>query len=391
MRQYAKHIRTRKKILVIFAILILYVLHSTIHIYIDSSYLATLIGESRVGLIFTLASLVTIGAIKLMPRMLRAIGNQRLALYLMGIQFASLSALATSPAPLLGIVLFIINFAAIALTTYTLDIFIQHYSEKGSIGKIRGFMLTMANVGWLFAPLIASFILTDGDYWKIYLSSFILLIPAFILVISYLGDFRDKVFKETPYLRSLRSLWRRKDLLGIYLISFLLNLFFTWMVIYTPLYLHGTIGFEWSEIGVMLSIMLLPFVLLEAPLGRLSDTGLGEKELLSAGFVIMAVATYFLVYLDSPNFLLWTLVLFVSRIGASTVEVMSETYFFKKFGDKDITTLGLFRTIRPFSYLIGPILAWPFFIYFDFKFLFVFLAFLMFYGLRFSLSLHDTK
>ena len=63
------------------------------------------------------------------------------------------------------------------------------------------------------------------------------------------------------------------------------------MVIYTPIYLHEHIGLPWSDIGIIFTIMLLPFVLFEFPAGKLADGKWGEKEPPIIGIILIAVST----------------------------------------------------------------------------------------------------
>ena len=162
------------------------------------------------------------------------------------------------------------------------------------------------------------------------------------------------------------------------------------MVVYTPIYLHSHVGFGWNKIGIIFTVMLLPFALLESPLGRLADEKYGEKEILSAGFVIIAVATAALAFVGGPNFYLWMLGLFATRVGASMIEVMNETYFFKKNSDRDPSIIGLFRMTKPFAYIIAPLFATVLFFFADYRLSFLVLGMIMLLGLRYSLTLKDT-
>ncbi len=78
------------------------------------------------------------------------------------------------------------------------------------------------------------------------------------------------------------------------------------------------------------------------------------------------------------------------------VEIGSETYFFKKIDGSSVNFMSLYRTMRPWSYVVGPVLAtgtlWILGRFgFDFGYIFLVLGILMFYGLRWSLALEDTK
>ena len=155
-----------------------------------------------------------------------------------------------------------------------------------------------------------------------------------------------------------------------------------------PLYLHYTVGFSWSVIGLILSFMLIPF-LFDSWYGKLADVH-GEKKLLSLGFAIMGTATIIMAFITNGNPYVWAGILFMTRIGASIAETMIETYFFKKVDASKSHLIGFSRMGRPFAYVISPIVATLLFTVADMKMLFVVLGVIMLYGLRYSLSIRDT-
>ena len=162
------------------------------------------------------------------------------------------------------------------------------------------------------------------------------------------------------------------------------------MVIYLPLLLNKEMGFGWNKIGIIFIIMLLPFVVFELPAGFLADKKFGEKEILTLGFIIMFVSTLIIPTLASATVLVWAAVLFATRIGASFVEISSETYFFKHVKDEDTGIISLFRMVRPLSYVIAPLLALPIIFFFSYSASFYFLAFFVLLGLFFIPKI-DTK
>ena len=126
-------------------------------------------------------------------------------------------------------------------------------------------------------------------------------------------------------------------------------------------------------------------------LGKIADARLGEKELLTAGFIITGIATMSLTFVVSSNIMLWAALLFMTRIGASFIEMMTETYFYKKIDATDTHLMGYFKNLRPLAYLIAPTTATIFLVFFDYKYLFLIIGIVMISGVRYSLSIVDTK
>jgi MFS family permease len=287
----------------------------------------------------------------------------------------------------------LISFIAIPFFVFSLDIFLEGFSLNRDTGRIRGSFLSLTNLAWVFPPLISGLILSSKDYSKIYLASLFLLLPIFLVFSLGLRRFKDSEYKAVPIWSTACELWQNKNLVYIFGVDFLLQFFYSWMTIYTPIYLYQNFGFSWLAIGLIFTIMLLPFVFIQFPLGNLADKKWGEKEMLSIGFVIVAISTGVISFVTSHSLWLWAGILFMTRIGASVIEVMGDTYFFKKADGLNANIISLFRSARPLAYILGPLFATILLNVFSMpiKYTFLVLGVIMFFGLRFSLVLKDTK
>ena len=196
----------------------------------------------------------------------------------------SLIGLVLSSDPVILIIFFIINQLSISLLAFNIDIFLEKYSANKTTGQIRGFYLTSINLAWMLSPLISSFVLVNNEYWKIFLISAIPLIPMIMIIMAKFSKFTDPVYAEPSLFLAGKQVWHNVNLRRIYIINFLLRFFYSWMVIYTPIYLYNYIHLSWGQISLITMFMLIPFVILDYPLGRLADKKLGEKEMLIIAF-----------------------------------------------------------------------------------------------------------
>jgi MFS family permease len=137
--------------------------------------------------------------------------------------------------------------------------------------------------------------------------------------------------------------------------------------------------------------MLLPFVFFEVPVGELADEKYGEKEFLSIGFLIMGLSTIFISFVTAKVFWIWATLLFITRVGASFVEISTESYFFKQVNPDKSDVISFFRISRPLSFIIGPILATLTLEFIQFQYIFILIGALMIVGTKYSLALNDTK
>ncbi len=366
--------------------------HTALPTYINSSFLNTFIPENIVGVIYMIASAFALFCFLVMPFILREFGNYKTAIFLITLDMVVLLGLAILKSPALLVVSFIVNLVLASLMYFSTDIFLEGLSKNSDTGIVRGIYLTAVNLAWAGSPLISALILR-GEYSKIYLASFFFLLPALLILISNLKRFEDSNYKATKIWETAKVVWNHKNLFNIFMANFLLFFFYSWMTIYTPLYLHDHIGFSWSEIGIIFSIMLLPFIFVQLPLGRLADKYFGEKEILSVGFIVIAISTGLISFIVDKNMALWATILFITRIGAAAIEIMCDTYFFKKVEGLNANVISFYRMCSPFAYILGPLVATLVFSFyvFDLKYLFLILGLVMFTGLRFSLSIKDTK
>jgi MFS family permease len=378
-------------------------------IYIDSSYLKHVIEqtpslmsmkiwdepENAVGGIYAIGSLITLLALLYAPRVMKRAGNYRWTLTVLILHVLILIGLALFNTGLLIIPLFVVEAAIISVLYFNLDIFLERYSKDSETGTIRGLFLMIGSIAWCLPPLLAGNIIDNSGFSLVYLSGAALMIPAIFILIRYFSDFQDLAYDDTSLFFSRELAKKYPDVGRILASNYLMHFFYSWMIIYTPLYLHNHLGFSYSEIGLLLSVVLTAFIIFPYPAGWIADKLLGEKELLVFGFLSMAVTTAMIPTLGSSeaSFFLWAVVLFLGRMGASTVETMNETYFFKQIDGHNAGLMGYFRRSRPLAFLSAPLLA-SLLLGFEIvpiQGLFYVLAAIMCVAIYFPLRLKDTK
>lgn len=366
-------------------------LHFSIALYINSSFLSGHFDERSIGLIYALGALGTIATLSYLPKMLQRYGNYPSTLFFAITEIILFLALAFLSNSFALAVAFIAHSSIIAALLFNFDVFTESNSKDETTGKTRGIFLTTLNFATVLGPLLAGMFIVEGDFSKVYTLSAIFLLPVLLVAVLNFHGFKDPEYREFKWGEATKKIWKNKDIHAILMANFLLQFFYSWMIIYMPVYLNTRIGFSWTEIGTIFGIMLLPFVFLEIPLGNIADKKLGEKELLVAGFLITALSTFSLSFIENDTIVVWTVLLFFTRIGAAAVEVMSETYFFKKIDASDTNTLSFFRHTRPIAFVAGPLSAAIFLSFFDIKYLFLALGVLMLLGIRYALLIEDTK
>jgi len=380
----------RAKINSLYIIAFLLSLHFAIPAYVNSTFLSEFVSGRFVGLIYTVGSAVAVLGLIYLPKILSLFGNYRVSMIVLILDILAVLALAITRDPILIFVSVLLSLALSRIVIFNIDIFVENLSTDQETGGIRGFLLSTSGLAWVLSPVIAGFIIERYGFSSLYFIAAFVAVPIIFIFTNKFKDFKDPIYDHPPLWRTLKEVLERNNIKRIIITNVLLRIFFSIMVIYTPIYLRQHIGFEWGEIGLIFTIMLLPFVLLEIPLGKIADQVLGEKELLISGFIIIAVSTAFLSFITEASFWLWAAALFMTRVGASMLEVMSETYFFKKIDTRDSNLLSIFRMTGPVAFIVGPLLATILLPFIGIKYIFLVLGIVMLYGIKYSFNLEDT-
>jgi len=359
-----------------------FTLHIALSAYVNSTFLTKIIDETYVGVLYTVSSLLALILLSKSSSILKYFGNKRLTIRLLLVNMLALAGMITSSNPYIIGSSFITFMATNSLIFLCLDIFVEHYADKKTVGKNRGIYLTVINIAWMASPLITSFLITkEGGYSAIYILAFIATAIMTIGLLFSVKTFKDSVYKKTPFLETYNFLKTNSHMMAITIINFLLQFFYAWMVVYTPIYLYNHIGLNWSQIGVIFTAMLAPFVIFSLPVGILIDKyNVKKRTLLYIGFTIISFSTFIISITVTKSIYIWALILFLTRTGASIIETTSEIYFFTHIKEEDAYLLGVFRDMSPVAYIIAPIIATAIFIDLPFKYLFAILGVILLSG-----------
>lgn len=371
-----------KKISKIYLLSFLFSLHIALSAYVNSTFLTSIIPEKYVGLLFTIAAAVALLLLSKSSSILEYFGDRRLIIRLLIINMIALVGLIVSVNPYIIALSFILFSATNTLVFLCIDIFIQHFSESKSTGKIRGLYLTVINLAWMISPLITSYLITkEGGYVIIYILSFIAMVVMTIGLLFSVKTFKDSAYKKTPFIDTYRFLMTNKHMFAITMINFTLQFFYAWMVVYMPIYLFKHLGFNWEQIGVMFAFMLSAFVIFAFPIGILIDKfGVKKTTLLNIGFFFIVISTFLTSVITVKDIVIWSAILFLTRIGASIIESTGEIYLFTHIKEEDSNILGVYRDMTQIAYIVGPIIATLIFLVLPYQYLFLILSIFMLLG-----------
>ncbi len=370
----------------------IFTLHIVIPTYSNSSFLSLFADENTLGLIYMTGAALSIFGFLIIPTVIRNLGNYTTIFALVCIEILIFYGLISSSDPIVLSILFIIQSASSVLIGYCLDLFLESYTNHHKIGTTRGIYMTAMNTAWVIGPLIGSILIGEGaNYKNTFFASLSLLFPLLYLIYKNFRTFSDPNYNHPRILKLIRYFSDKNDLLKLFYLNMILQIFYSWMVVYSPIYLNKFIGFDWSQIGTIIVIMLIPFVIFEYPLGKMSDNRYGEKGIMLLGITIMGLSTIFLSLTTAKILLVWCLIFFVTRTGASMIEIMIETYLFKIIQVKDTEILSAFRVARPGSFFFSSGLMILGLQFFDYRSMFVVIGIVVLTALIPIATIKDLK
>ncbi len=375
----------------IFSSFVLFSSSAALITYINSSFIEQFVSARNVGLLFSAGACVSLGILFSAPWILKKISAYALSIILLALELLSLLVLTFGASPAIILIFFVVYRGVVSSLMYVFDLFLEEGSKTESqTGRIRGLYLGLSNITFIIAPTITGFLLGADNFSRVYLISSLFIIPILLLVTYKLRPVSKNITAPKNFWGAFSYIKNHKDLRHIITARFLLQFFYAWMVIYTPVYLIQHLGFSWQEIGIIFTIMLLPFAIFQIPAGYLADKKYGEKEILVIGFTIMGMSTFAISQIATQSFILLAGILFMTRVGASLVEIMTESYFFKHVNEDDSDLISVFRATSPLSYLIGPLLGSLALFFVPFPAIFAILGICMFWGIHCALSIQDT-
>ncbi len=348
--------------------------------------------EHEIGWFFIIAYSATILGLILSPYAMHKYGNRRVTFVALACAALSLIAIPLAT-PLGALIAFVINTVCSLILYTSLDIFIEQTTKhEGDTGLLRGVFYTASNLAFVIVPGFAALLVTLHGYAGLYAFGSFVLLLCLMIVHFGLRHIPEARYHPLAIPALIQTLKKKRDVRHIFIVQAVMRMFSALMVVYMPVYLTVHLGFSLAEMGLIFSIAMAPFVLIQLPLGFLADTRFGEKEFLFAGLLIMGLSTLAIPFITVHTFWVWTALLFTTRIGAASIEIMSDVYFFKHMKGADAGIVSAFRILFPLSYVITPLIVGVLLVFTSIDVLFGLLgALILLIGLPVTLLLKDTR
>ncbi len=363
---------------------------SSFVLYLESDYFKTVTRSENITHFFIVAHALALVFILNWHKVVRFAGRVRSFIAITSLKAFILLLLAILPPGSESAWIFVIYITLAISSWVSLDILIETCSRDDRTGEIRGSQLTLENAGRLISPLFAGFLVSIYGFQFVFGIAFLIIFAIDIIALTKLKKIEDEPVKKEGILSIILKVSERKNVLRIFYIAFLLDVFYALMIIYTPLLLLD-IGFSWTQIGQIFTIMLIPFVFIQYPAGLIADEKIEEREMIPFALLVMSFFTLLVFLFKSESFWLWAGILFATRVGASLIEILRDSYFYKRIDQHDIDVIEFFRSVRPMAYILSLLVAAPIVYYLGIAYVFPLLAAIVLTGIPVSLRLASSR
>ena len=353
MKKHKEHL-DRSKVKMIAFISFLLGFSQSVLLYVMSTYFKQAAGMENVGSFYFIAYAILFVALLNLHKAARRFGNVNVFFLAVFFKLVAIAVLANLSPSWFGIFLMMLYVIFAGVEWVSLDAILESYSCDQESGRIRGKHLAIFNAGILLGPFISTRLLDRFDFSGIFIFLLIFNSIVFIYVLLKLRT-SNSHFQSTVSTRELfRKIKKRPDVMHIYYISFVLEFFYALMIIYTPIYLID-LGLSWAQIGTIFTFMLLPFVVLQYPAGILADRHKNEGKSLIYAVMLVFVCVVGVYLTNSVSVLVWSLLLFGTRVGAALIEILRDSYFYRRIDGDDVDLIDFFRTSLPMGYVVAAI------------------------------------
>jgi MFS family permease len=359
-------------------------------VYVLSDYFKVALGSDNVSIFYFVAYVIALIGLLNMHKIISWLGKSTAFFLFFFLQICTIAFLISVPPSILGIILLMAYIISNYLMLVIFDIIIEDYSEDRKSGRIRGLHLTILNAGFILGPFLSTKLLSMFGFNGLFLTVMCMNMAIFIIGLVGMKGINHKFMQKLTTRDLFKKIFVNADLMKIYAISFVLEFFYALMIVYTPLYLLSR-GMSWSQIGVVFTIMLIPFVVLEYPAGILADKKYGEKEMIIVGLLIIGISSLSIFFITGKSLWIWSGVLLSTRAGAALVEILRDSYFYKIIDGRDVDVISFFRTTRSVAYIFATAISATMLFFLPVRFVFLIIGFAVLAGLYPAFKLVDNK
>jgi predicted MFS family arabinose efflux permease len=302
--------------------------------------------EENIWILYTAGSILGLILNFSLTKFLKKVGINRLFVSVSVLTILNSLLLSLNNSPQVVYLEFILYYGVSAVLFTFASIILEEYSRENKTGGIRGIYNATMSGGYLLAPLFSSFCISLYGIESVFQLSSFFGFAALATFFFFLYPVRNLSLKNENLSLGLKKVMYNPDLRNILISQIGLTTFYTLIVIYLPFKLTE-LGIPLTTyLGVMLPVALTPFLFLPPLLGHLEDKVKDEKEILIGSYIGLIFIIALIAFYESNSVFTWTVLLFLSRLFASSMEISNHSYFYKKTKAENVSLISIFLSVE---------------------------------------------
>lgn len=252
--------------------------------------------------------------------------------------------------------------AALTLINILLPLFISDFSKGIGMEKLNARFHLWTNVGALIAPVFAMTVVSHfaGNYRTPFLAAGMIYFSG-LLFFKHFGIVQqEKVLKHVKMKKMVRALrigmksfFARSGMLRAYMVNFGFYALRAMRLLYVPIVVIEN-GFSNETLGIVLSLGILPYIIIESFIGKLIKK-YGVRLWLTLGFLLFALCSFFATFASGDSLLL---IFILWQIPGAFMEASHDLLFFNGMPRREQARFyGIFRTSVNVPSVVAPILG----------------------------------
>ncbi len=252
--------------------------------------------------------------------------------------------------------------AALTLINILLPLFISDFSKGIGMEKLNARFHLWTNVGALIAPVFAMTVVSHfaGNYRTPFLAAGMIYFSG-LLFFKHFGIVQqEKVLKHVKMKKMVRALrigmksfFARSGMLRAYMVNFGFYALRAMRLLYVPIVVIEN-GFSNETLGIVLSLGILPYIIIESFIGKLIKK-YGVRLWLTLGFLLFALCSFFATFASGDSLLL---IFILWQIPGAFMEASHDLLFFNDMPRREQARFyGIFRTSVNVPSVVAPILG----------------------------------
>lgn len=268
------------------------------------------------------------------------------------------------------------------------DILFRDESRDTDLNGNEGMLYSLVNLGWLLGPFTAGYFLSlYGMSSVFFVSSFFIFMSLILfLMLNIKKVIKKRKSFDSNIILNVKEFFSNFNLVLPFLMSCGGYVWWSFVFIYVPMIMIDK-GLSYETVAGFLGIVMVPLVLMEYGVGKLSEK-YGFRKFYNFGFFLLTFLIFIAFFVENIYFTL--ALILAGSFAIACVEPLQDTYFFRQVKKVDEEKFyPIFATSEHVGGILGKVLIAVFLLFFSLEYIYLLVTFFMGSFAYFTLKIKD--